>query len=352
MGGYAWCGFSGFDAEMRRLVCGIIGPIGTSVAPEASRRRITCYKPGPMTHAHPKTVPPAPHPAIQVPSPARKHRPRLALLWLLAPLTLGGCGIFGGGHAHTGDAGKPETSVALPPAGTLYANGIAYLQKGENKKASDAFNEVEVNYPYSTWATHAELLHGYAEFRRQNFDSAVGALNRFIQLHPASPDAAYAYYLRALCYYEQIEGVQHDQTFTLEAVQALQDVVTRFPNSAYARDARVKLRLAQNRLAGHEMSIGRFYERQNLYAAAVTKYQEVVQQYQTTTFVPEALERLTECYLDLGLTKEALRTAAVLGYNYPGSRWYQDAYNKLGAHDLLNGVAKPKRSGGFLFGLL
>jgi outer membrane protein assembly factor BamD len=305
-----------------------------------------------MTHAHPQTVSPAPHQAEPVPNSAPRRRPRLALLWLLAPLALGGCGIFGGGHAHTGDAATPDKTAALPPAGTLYANGVAYLQKGENKKASEAFNQVEVNYPYSTWATHAELLHGYAEFREQNFDSAVGALNRYIELHPASADAAYAYYLRALCYYEQIEDVQHDQTFTLEAVQALQDVVTRFPDSAYARDARIKLRLAQNRLAGHEMSIGRFYERQNLYAAAISKYQEVVQQYQTTTFVPEALERLTETYLDLGLTKEALRTAAVLGYNYPGSHWYQDAYNKLADHHLLNGVAKPKRSGGFLFGLL
>ncbi|MDD2876501.1 MAG: outer membrane protein assembly factor BamD [Acidiphilium sp.] len=299
-----------------------------------------------MTHAHPQTISPFPHHAAPV-----KNRPRLSMLFLLVPLALGGCGLFGG-HANTGAHSKADKETILPPAGTLYANGIAYLHKGEDKKASDAFNQVEVNYPYSTWATHAELLHGYAEFRQQNFDSAVGALNRFIELHPASPDAAYAYYLRALCYYEQIEGVHHDQTFTLEAVQALQDVVTRFPNSAYARDSRVKLRLAQNRLAGHEMGIGRFYERQNLYAAAITRYQVVVQQYQTTTFVPEALERLVECYLDLGLTHEAVRTAAVLGYNYPGSHWYQDAYNKLSDHHLLNGVAKPRKSGGFLFGLL
>lgn len=287
-----------------------------------------------MTNAHPMTV-----------RSARTLR-RLSPLILLAPLALAGCGLFGG-KAKTGDGAEKQ----LPPAGTLYANGIGYLHKGENKKASQAFNEIEVNYPYSTWATHAELLHGYAEFRRQNFTAAVGALNRYIQLHPASPDAAYAYYLRALCYYEQIEGVRHDQTFTLEAVQALQDVVSRFPNSAYARDARVKLRLAQNRLAGHEMAVGRFYERQNLYAAAVSRYQVVVQQYQTTTFVPEALERLVESYLDLGLTKEAVRTASVLGYNYPGSKWYEDAYDKLAAHHVSNQVAAPRKSGGFLFGL-
>lgn len=299
-----------------------------------------------MTHAHPQTGLSAP-----LPDPTRKQRLRLARLAVLAPLALGGCGLFGGGKSDKADAGADAKTTVLPPAGTLYANGIGYLQKGENKKASDAFSQIEVNYPYSTWASHAELLHGYAEYKRQNFASAISALDHFIQLHPASPNAAYAYYLKALCSYEQIEGVRHDQTFTLEAVQALQDVVTRFPDSAYARDARIKLRLAQNRLAGHQMAIGRFYQRQHLYAAAVSRYQVVVQQYQSTTFVPEALERLVECYLDLGLTQEAHRTAAVLGYNYPGSRWYKDAYGKLRAHDLLTGVAKPRNSGGFLFGL-
>ncbi|HEX7389756.1 MAG TPA: outer membrane protein assembly factor BamD [Acidiphilium sp.] len=308
-----------------------------------------------MTHAHPKTGLP-PRSAARS-APPKRRIARLRYLAVLAPLALGGCGLFGGGgHPKTGaDAPPPPdsdvTAKTLPQAGTLYANGLAYLKKDENKKASEAFNEVEVNYPYSTWATHAQLLHGYAEYRRQNFVSAVGALNRFIQLHPANPEVAYAYYLRALCYYEQIEDVQRDQTFTLEAVQALQDVITRFPDSAYARDARVKLRLAENRLAGHVMVAGRFYEGQNLYAAAIIKYQQVVQSYQTTTFVPEALERLVECYLDLGLTKEAHRTAAVLGYNYPGSHWYQDAYGKLRAHGLLSGEPKPEPSGGFLSGL-
>jgi outer membrane protein assembly factor BamD len=272
------------------------------------------------------------------------------------PLALGGCGLFGGG-AKTGtktdsDAAKNGEKVkAAKSASALYAEGIADLHKGQNKKAASVFSQIEINHPYSTWASHAQLLNGYAEYRQQNFDSAVSALDRFIQLHPASPQAAYAYYLKALCYYEQIEDVRRDQSFTLQAAQALQDVVTRFPDSAYARDARIKLNLARNRLAGHEMIVGRFYQRQNLYAAAIDRYQVVVQQYQTTTFVPEALERLVECYLDLGLTKEARRSAAVLGYNYPGSRWYQDAYDKLGNHGLLSGMSKPKSSGGFLFGL-
>ena len=280
-----------------------------------------------------------------------------ALVVLLLPLALGGCGLFGGGGAKTGASGGHDgadkaLSKPLKPASSLYADGIAYLHKGENKKAAQTFGEIEVNYPYSTWASHAELLQGYAEYREQNFDSAVSALDRFIELHPASPEAAYAYYLKALCFYEQIEDVQRDQTFTLEAAQALQDVVSRFPDSAYARDARIKLRLVENRLAGHQMEVGRFYQGQNLYAAAISRYQVVVQQYQTTTFAPEALDRLVECYLDLGLVKEARRNAAVLGYNYPGSRWYRNAYATLRSHGLLDGAVKPKASGGFLFGLL
>jgi outer membrane protein assembly factor BamD len=163
-----------------------------------------------------------------------------------------------------------------------------------------------------------------------------------------------------LCYYEQIEDVQRDQTSTFEAIQTLTDVTTRFPDSAYARDARIKLRLAENRLAGHDMVIGRYYEKQHLYAAAVGRYQDVIQNYQTTTYVAEALERLTEVYLDLGLTDAAQRTASVLAYNYPGSPWYQMAYEKLKDHGLVaNAVAgandepappAPKKSG-FFFGL-
>ena len=294
---------------------------------------------------------------------------RRVLPFILAiPLLLGGCGVFGGSKPETGTpvasmakGTKPKTRTApvelsskpTPPAATLYRNGVAELRRGKNKKAVALFSEVEVNYPYSTWATHAELLHGYAEYRRQDFVAAIGALTRFVQLHPANPEAAYAYYLRALCYYEQIGGVQQDQTPTREADQALQEVVTRFPNTAYASDARIKLRLVANRLAGHDMVIGRFYERQHLYAAAIRSYQKVVQQYQTTTFVPEALERLVECYLDLGLRTQAHRVAAVLGYNYPGSHWYEDAYRKLRDHGLIADTPQPAhQSGGFLFGLL
>ena len=292
---------------------------------------------------------------IQPPAPSLRRAAvpacRASLLVLGLPLLLGGCGLFAGKPKI--EAAKPaEVAQTLPPAGTLYNQGVADLRDGDDKAASTAFDQVEVNYPYSTWSSHAELLHGYAEYKRQDFTVAIGALDRFIELHPASADIAYAYYLRALCYYEQIEGVQRDQTFTLQAIQALQDVVTRFPDSAYARDARVKLRLAQNRLAGHDMAIGRFYENQQLYAAAIGRFQSVVEDYQTTTYVPEALERLVECNLDLGLVPEARRAAGVLGYNYPGSGWYKLAFDKLQDHGLTQSATPPKKHGGFLFGLL
>jgi outer membrane protein assembly factor BamD len=282
---------------------------------------------------------------------------RAAALTLI--LALGGCAAF------TQSAPAPGAQAAvdaanLPPADQLYANGIAEVQKGDYDRSVTIFNEVEENYPYSTWATHAQLMHGYAQYKQQNYDDAISALNRFIALHPENQDIAYAYYLKSLCYYEQIEDVQRDQTSTYEAIQTLTDVTTRFPDSAYARDARIKLRLAENRLAGHDMVIGRYYEKQHLYAAAVGRYQDVIQNYQTTTYVAEALERLTEVYLDLGLTDAAQRTASVLAYNYPGSPWYQMAYAKLKDHGLVaNAVAgandepapPPKKSGGFLFGL-
>jgi outer membrane protein assembly factor BamD len=283
--------------------------------------------------------------------------PRLALLApvLALGLALSGCS----GTEHNPDLGA---NGSLLPAGPLYANGVAHLQKGEYAKAVTEFDDVEETYPYSSWASHAQLLAGYAQYKQQNYDDAISSIQRFISLHPVSQETAYAYYLKALCYYEQIDDVQRDQTTTYEAIQTLTDVVTRYPDSAYARDARIKLRLAENRLAGHDMVVGRFYERQHLYGAAVGRYQDIVNSYQTTTYVPEALERLVECYLELGLTGAAQRDASVLAYNYPGSSWYQAAYDKLKAHHLITNpdaanagdtdATPPPKHHGFFFGLL
>ncbi len=283
---------------------------------------------------------------------------RSSMLALL--LSLGGCAIFSGGGGDTETAGggrhhhgRPATGAeagVLPPADILYQQGVAHIQKEQYAPAVTSFNQVEENYPYSVWATHAQLLAGYAQYKQQDYDDALSSLNRFIALHPENEDAAYAYYLKALCYYEQIDDVQRDQTATYEAIQALTDVVTRFPASAYARDARIKLRLADNRLAGHDMAIGRFYEQQHLYSGAIGSYEDVITNYQTTTYVPEALERLVECDLDLGLTEAAQRTASVLGYNFPGSSWYQAAYAKLKAHGLVqNAAATPAHQSHGLF---
>ena len=170
---------------------------------------------------------------------------------------------------------------------------------------------------------------GYTEYKQTHYIDAIGTLDRFIQLHPAHRDISYAYYLRALCYYEQIADIQRDQKGTQEAMGALQEVVNRFPDSTYGRDARLKIDLARDHLAGKEMEVGRYYQRQHLYGAAIGRFQRVVEDYQTTNHVPEALHRLTEIYLALGLPDQARKTAAVLGHNYPGNSWYAASYDQL-----------------------
>jgi outer membrane protein assembly factor BamD len=208
----------------------------------------------------------------------------------------------------------------------IYSQALGYLDQGEYKKAAQYFDEVERQHPYSVWATKAKLMAAYSLYMANKYDDAVNDLERFIAVHPGNRDIAYAYYLKALCYYEQIADVQRDQELTKKALDALQDVVTRFPGSVYARDSRLKIDLTRDHLAGKEMAIGRFYERRVQWLAAINRYKGVVDQYGDTSHVPEALERLTECFMTLGLVEEATKTAAVLGHNYPGSVWYKDAY--------------------------
>jgi outer membrane protein assembly factor BamD len=230
----------------------------------------------------------------------------------------------------TTPAGPSGTAVADSAPEDLYAEGMRQLRAQNYATAVRAFDTVEREYPYSTWATSAKLMAAYTEYQRNRYTEAIGALDRFIQLHPAHRDIAYAYYLRALSQYEQINDSERDQRQTEIALAALQDVVSRFPDTAYARDARLKIDLARDHLAGREMHIARFYQRQGLYTAAVGRYRRVVEEFQTTNHVPEALHRLTEIYLTLGLRDEARRTAAVLGHNYPGNEWYQDTYALVG----------------------
>lgn len=254
---------------------------------------------------------------------------RLSLLAL--GLSLAACASTPSGDSAWGDF----SSGTLPPPGQAYAMGVNRMQTGDYSMAVKDFNALQETYPYSAWSTHAEVLTAYSQYKQMDYDDAISSLNRFIELHPENDEAAYAYYLKALCYYEQINGVARDQTPTYEAIQALQDVVTRFPDSAYARDAQIKIRLGENRLAGHDMVVGRYYQKQHLYVAAIGRYLDVVNNYQTTTDAPEALERIVEVELDLGLPDAALRAASVLGYNYPGSSWYEAAYSRLKAHGLV-----------------
>lgn len=242
---------------------------------------------------------------------------------LLLLLSLTGCSLFG---SSSDDAPRDAGSV---PVEQLYSRGVDALNAKKYDTAVTQFDLLEQTYPYSSFAVNAQMMQGYAEYLRNHYTDSIGVLDRFIQLHPAHRDIAYVYYLRALCYYEQIADIQRDQKGTSEALNALQEVVTRFPDSAYGRDARLKIDLARDHLAGKEMEVGRYYERQKLYTAAIGRFQRVVDDFQTTNHVPEALHRLTEIYLILGLPDQARKTAAVLGHNYPGSDWYEASYNDL-----------------------
>jgi outer membrane protein assembly factor BamD len=172
-------------------------------------------------------------------------------------------------------------------------------------------------------------MSAYSYYQNGRYDDAILALDRFIQLHPSNPDVPYAYYLKGLSYYEQISDVERDQKITELAMNTLRELMTRFPNSKYAKDAKVKIDLTVDHLAGKEMEIGRYYHKRGNYLAAINRFRTVISKYQTTTHVPEALHRMTEAYYALGLTQQARETAAVLGHNFPGSEWYIDSYEMI-----------------------
>lgn len=248
------------------------------------------------------------------------------------PLRRAVAGAFLLALAACGSDGKEE--YVERPVEELYNEGLDNLHTGENDQAALLFDEVERQHPYSTWATRAQLMAAYAHYQEGRFDDALNAVDRFLQLHPGNPSAPYAYYLRALCYYEQIADVTRDQKNTELALAALDEVVRRSPGTAYARDAQLKIDLTKDHLAGQEMEIGRYYLRRGEYQASINRFRRVIEQYQTTTQVPEALLRLTEAYLALGVVDEAQTAAAVLGHNYPGSDWYADSYRLLTGVDV------------------
>ena len=274
--------------------------------------------------------------------------PALPVAFALA-LALSGCGALDAINPFSGPSKQAKApDVSQMSAEELYNSGVEKLRAGNYEQSVAQFDLVQQNYPYSPWATNAQLMEGFANYQNDSYSDAVAQLDHYISLHPMSADTAYAYYLRALCFYEQIADIQRDQRGTLQAMTALQEVVNRYPDTAYARDASLKIDLCRDHLAGKEMLIGRYYERQHLYEAAINRYQRVVQDYQTTNHVAEALERLTECYLKLGLIDQARRTASVLGTNYPGSQWYQAAYADMREANVADAGVTPRRRSGFL----
>ncbi len=226
------------------------------------------------------------------------------------------------------------------PAEDLYAQGQNFLAEGNFKEAAKSFEEVERQHPYSQWATRGQIMAAYSYYEANQYEELVAASERFIDLHPGHKDVAYAYYLMGMCYYEQISDVGRDQEMTQRSQESFDELIRRFPESAYSQDAQLKVDLIRDHLAGKEMEIGRYYQRREFWLASINRFQAVVENYQTTTHVPEALHRLTESYLALGMTDEAQASAAVLGYNYPGNEWYQRAYALLQGQQL-----EPKSDG-------
>lgn len=228
-----------------------------------------------------------------------------------------------------GSSDNEELAYVEQPVERLYNTAFEQLERGNYDAASLFFDEVERQHPFSEWARRSMLMAAFANYQDGAYEEAISDAERFIALHPGSSSAPYAYYLIALSHYEQIYDVGRDQSRTVNAMASLQQVVRRYPDSAYAQDARLKLDMTRDHLAGKEMSVGRWYMRNGYYLAAINRYQNVIEDYGTTSHVPEALHRLVESYVALGIDIEARQVASVLGYNFPGSEWYQDSYDLL-----------------------
>ena len=251
-----------------------------------------------------------------------RFRTAAVLAALVIAVPLAGCA---GNRARS----KADTSYVARDVSTLYNAAKVRLDKGQYKLAAALFDEVERQHPYSVWARRAQLMSAYSYYLAREYTESTSSAQRFLSIHPGNRDAPYAYYLIALNYYEQISDVTRDQKITQQALDAFGELTRRYPTSRYAADARLKVDLIRDHLAGKEMEIGRFYQRRGLWLASTVRFRKVVDDYQTTSHAPEALMRLTESYLAMGVPEEAQRMAAVLGRNYPASEWYQRAYQLM-----------------------
>lgn len=255
--------------------------------------------------------------------PASKYRAGLILSAVaVAALTVSACGNRGN---------RPRLAYEERPVEALYNTGYQRLESRRWNDAIDYFQEVERQHPYSEWSRRAILMQIYAHYQSNDYAEAIAAADRFIQLFPGNPSAPYAFYMKALCNFEQITDVGRDQGYAQAALDGLRDVARRYPGTSYAIDATVKIDMVNDQLAGKEMAIGRYYQRAGQPLAALNRYKAVIdnEAYQRTSHTPEALFRLVEVNLSLGLQEEATRNGAVLGHNYPGSPWYAEAYALL-----------------------
>ncbi len=252
----------------------------------------------------------------------------LALVVLLAPL--GGC------SSLSSMFNKDEDEVIVDePAEQLYNEGLFLLNdKRDYKSAAKRFEEVDRQHPYSDWARKSLVMSSFAYYQGGDYDESISSARRYITLHPGSPDAAYAQFLIGSSYFDRIPDITRDQDKTEKAVSELEEVVRKYPTSEYAVSAKKKIEVARDQLAGKEVDIGRWYMQKKDYTGAINRFKVVVTRYQTTRHVEEALMRLTEAYMTLGIVGEAQTSAAVLGHNFPDSPWYQDAYNLVKSHGL------------------
>src|SRR3954451_22508233 len=256
----------------------------------------------------------------------KDHMPKLTrsfvlLLACAAILPAGGC---------ARNRAKADTSYVARDVNTLYAAAKRTMDQGDYEQAAKVFDEVERQHPYSAWARRAQLMSAFNYYLARKYTDAVNSAQRFVTIHPGNADAPYAQYLIGMSYYQQIDEVTRDQSTTTQASDAFGELIRRYPDTRYAADARIKLDLIKDHLAGKEMEIGRFYQRSGQWLAATYRFRTVVDQFQTTTGTPEALERLVECYLALGVPEEAQKAGAVLGRNYPESMWYKQSLKLLG----------------------
>jgi outer membrane protein assembly factor BamD len=271
-------------------------------------------------------------PALSGAPVSRAPMSRLAFARIAVALPLlafvGGCSTWSNmGLGNMFGGGEKEEVMPDEPAEKLYNEGVYYLnEKKDAKAAGKKFEEVDRQHPYSDWARKSLLMSAFSYYQGKNYDEAITAAKRYVSLHPGTPDAAYATYLIGASYFDQIPDVNRDQGRTEKAIQALEEVIRKFPDSEYAQSARRKIDQGRDQLAAKEMAIGRWYEDKKNFIGAINRFKVVVTRYQTTRHVEEALMRLTECYMTLGIAQEAQTAAAVLGHNFPDSTWYKDAY--------------------------